>query len=65
MLGMEDFWMSLAFPIIDEMILRRDRIGLEEAEMVSLRIVFSDLMELISGLDYVHAIGRKSIKLFI
>ncbi len=53
-LGMKDFGMSLMFPMIGNQRIVNDGVGLKEVEMVGLRIIFGDLMELISGFEDVH-----------
>jgi hypothetical protein len=53
-LGMKDFGMSLMFPMIGNQRVVDDGVGLKEVEMVGFRIIFGDLIELISGFEDVH-----------
>jgi hypothetical protein len=53
-LRVKDFGMSLMFPMIGNQRVVVDEVGLKEVEMVSLRIIFGDLMEFISGFEDVH-----------
>ncbi len=52
---MKDFGMSLGLGMIGNPGVAVDRVGLKEVEMVGFRIIFGNLMELISGFEDVHA----------
>jgi hypothetical protein len=53
-LGVKYFGMSLIFPMIGNQRVVDDGVGLKEVEMVGFRIIFGDLIELISGFEDVH-----------